>query len=233
VRNRSRVVAYGQAKGLRINPSGAHPGYALGTTEPAIQDLLAEHIKAGSVVWDIGANVGFYTVIASRLVGDGQVVAFDPLPANCDAISHNLQLNGMTNVEIARIALSDEVGTANLNVYRGSTLAELAPRDRVPAGRTPLAQIDVPVSTLDVQLESFPPPALVKMDIEGGEIAALRGATALLTQVRPILVCELHGTNGPVMDILESCGYRAVTVGDPGVSPRDAVWYAHILAMPT
>jgi FkbM family methyltransferase len=186
------------------------------------------------VVWDIGANVGFYTVIASRLVGTGQVIAFEPLPASCAAIEQNLKLNGMTNVEIVGIAVSDEIGAATLNVYGGSTTARLGTRESSKVGRTPLYQIEVPVSTIDAQLEAFPAPALVKMDIEGAEAPALRGATALLTQVKPTLICELHGTNAPVMDVLDSCGYRVTTVGTPEIAPRDANWWgAHILATPT
>lgn len=233
LRNQPRVISRGQAKGLRINPSGAHPGYALGTSEPAIQDLLAAQIEPGSVVWDVGANIGFYTLIASRLVGDaGRVVAFEPLPANCAAIRQNLALNGITNVEIVDIALGDQVGSATLNVYGTSTLAKLDDPEQAAPGRTLRDQIEVPVSTLDAQLRSFPAPALVKMDIEGTEAAALRGAKALLGEVRPTLVCELHGTAEPVMAVLDAYSYRVTTVGAPDVSPRDADWYVHILARP-
>ena len=66
LRRKPRVVPHGQAKGLVINPSGANPGYALGTSEPLVQDAFAEHVPKGGVVWDVGANVGFYTLIASR-----------------------------------------------------------------------------------------------------------------------------------------------------------------------
>ena len=131
-------------------------------------------------------------------------------------------------------AWRDEIGTATLNVYGGSTTARLGTRESSKVGRTPLYQIEVPVSTIDAQLEAFPAPALVKMDIEGAEAPALRGATALLTQVKPTLICELHGTNAPVMDVLDSCGYRVTTVGTPEIAPRDANWWgAHILATPT
>lgn len=236
LRNRPRTISRGPAKGLRINPSGAHPGYALGTSEPTIQELLAGQIEPRSVVWDIGANVGFFTLIASRLVGeDGQVVAFEPLPSNCEAIRENLALNGITNVQVAAVALGDEVGSATLSVYGAPTLAKLeSPGEAEPGpGRRHLRKIEVPVSTIDAQLERFPAPALVKMDIEGGEAAALQGAKRLLTDVRPTLVCELHGTAEPVMDVLDSCGYSAITVEAPDVSPREAEWYVHILARPT
>jgi FkbM family methyltransferase len=232
LRNRPRVVANGQAKGLRINPAGAHPGYALGTTEPEIQELLAAHVHRGAVVWDIGANVGFYTVIASRLVGDGRVVAFEPSPASCAAIEHNLELNGMTNVDIARVAISDNVGTAMLNVFGGSTGSRLAGEE--DSSLAPLDRIEVPVSTLDAQLEVYPAPTLIKMDVEGAEAAALRGAARLLSECKPTLICELHETNVAVIDVLEALGYNARTVERPDVAPRDADWWgAHILATPS
>jgi hypothetical protein len=74
LRHGTRVVGSGRARGLVIDPAGTSPGYALGTNEPMIQDLVATHIQPGSVVWDIGANIGFYTLIAARLVGTGHVV---------------------------------------------------------------------------------------------------------------------------------------------------------------
>src|SRR5580658_10208738 len=99
LRERPRTIARGQGRGLRFNPAGTHPGYALGTSEPEIQELLAANVKPGSVMWDVGANVGFLTLIAARLVGpNGQVVAFEPLPSNCEAIRRNLALNQMGNV---------------------------------------------------------------------------------------------------------------------------------------
>jgi precorrin-6B methylase 2 len=100
---------------MKIDPAGANAGYALGTSEPEIQDVFAEHVRHGGVVWDIGANIGFYSLIASRLVGeDGKVFAFEPLPANLDAIARNIALNGVENIEVVGLALSDRVGTAEL-----------------------------------------------------------------------------------------------------------------------
>jgi FkbM family methyltransferase len=261
LRERPRTIARGQGRGLRFNPAGTHPGYALGTSEPEIQELLAANVKPGSVVWDVGANVGFLTLIAARLVGPhGQVVAFEPLPSNCEAIRRNLGLNQMGNVEVVGVALSDEVGSAKLDVYRARTLAKLAGHDGEGdrahddrgagagadggggadaeqggdpgLGRVLVEQIEVPVSTFDALLVSHPAPALVKMDIEGAEAAALRGASKLLAEVRPILLCELHGTADAVMDVLDEHRYEVTTVGEPGVSPREAQWYVHILATP-
>jgi FkbM family methyltransferase len=230
----ARVVGHGQAAGMRIDPAGAAAGYALGTSEPMIQNVFADHIRSGCVVWDVGANVGFYSLIASRLVGDGEVVAFEPLPANQEAIRCNLALNEIANVRLVELALSDEEGEAELEIHALPTWAKLDTsgdtvfkRDADVSGR-----VRVSVSTLDAQLASLRPPDLVKVDIEGAEVAALRGASKLLGEHRPTLICELHGTNRAVTELLESHGYDVRAVETPEISPQDAEWYVHVLATP-
>lgn len=229
-----RVVGHGQAAGMRIDPSGAAAGYALGTSEPLIQDVFAEHVPSGGVVWDIGANIGFYSLIASRLVGDGTVVAFEPLPDNQEAIRRNLALNEVANVELIGIALSDREGQAELEIHASPTWAKLDTsgdtsfkRDSEVSG-----QVRVDVSTMDAQLEHVAAPDLVKMDIEGAEVAALRGADRLLRERRPTLICELHGTNAAVTELLQAYGYDVRTIESPEVPPQQAEWYVHVIAKP-
>jgi FkbM family methyltransferase len=229
-----RVVARGQAAGLRIDPAGAAAGYALGTSEPLIQDVFAEHVPRGGVVWDIGANIGFYSLIASRLVGDGTVVAFEPLPQNQDAIRRNLALNHVANVELVGIALSDREGEAELEIHASPTWAKLDTsshtsfkRDSELSGR-----VRVEVSTIDAQLARVAPPDLVKMDIEGAEVAALQGAEQLFREHRPTLICELHGTNRAVTELLRSYDYDVRTIEAPDVPPEQAEWYVHVIATP-
>jgi FkbM family methyltransferase len=234
LRSKPRVVASGQAKGLRIDPAGANAGYALGTTEPVIQDALARAVPRGGVVWDIGANIGFYTLIAARLVGEGTVVAFEPLPEAQAAIHRNLALNGFTNVEVSGLALSDHNGTATLQMHASSTWAKLdtSADTGFQQELNATGLLEVPVATIDSQLDSLAPPDLIKMDIEGGEVAALRGASRLLSEHRPTLICEMHGTNEAVTDILESHGYIVTTIETPEVPPREARWDVHVLGVP-
>jgi FkbM family methyltransferase len=138
----------------------------------------------------------------------------------------------MTNVHIVDAAMSDRIGTANLEIHPGNTLPKLdtGADTGFQQGLQPIAQIEVPVSTLDAQLDIWEPPAFVKMDIEGAEAAALRGAEMLMMEIRPVLICEPHGTNEAVMDQLDSYGYVATTVGQPGTAPREADWKAYIVA---
>ncbi|HYM53925.1 MAG TPA: FkbM family methyltransferase, partial [Solirubrobacteraceae bacterium] len=234
LRNRPRVVAHGQAAGMRIDPSGANAGYGLGTTEPLIQDAFAEQVESGGVVWDIGANIGFYSLIASRLVGDGEVIAFEPLPANVEAIRRNLELNGIANVRVLGVALGDSEGTADLQIHSQQTWAKLdTSADTAFQQELEIAgHVSVELSTIDRQLRKLPVPDLVKIDIEGAEVAALRGASELLSTHRPTIICEFHGTNEAVCDLLESHGYSLRTIETPEVPPRAAKWDVHVLATP-
>lgn len=232
--HRARVVGHGQAAGMRIDPAGAAAGYALGTSEPLIQDVFAEQIPSGGVVWDVGANVGFYTLIAARLVGDGKVVAFEPLPANQEAIRRNIALNELANVQLIGVALSDAEGTAELEIHASPTWAKLdtSVDTAFKRGTDIAGRVRVELSTLDAQLAHAAAPDLVKMDIEGAEVAALRGASKLLSEHRPTLICELHGTNRAVTELLESKGYEVRTIETPEVPPQEAEWYVHVLATP-
>lgn len=233
LRNTPRIVGVGQAKGLRIDPAGTNAGYALGTTEPLIQDTFAEYARSGDVVWDIGANIGFYSLIASRLVGDGQVIAFEPLPENVASIHRNLSLNSMSNVRVVETALSDHSGAGELSVSGARTHAKLD-----TSGETDFKEdmgsktIHVELSTVDLQLCQCPAPSLVKIDVEGAEAAVLRGAVRLLHDVRPTIICELHGTNTPAADLLEDAHYAVNVLATPDVPVREASWDAHIIAVP-
>jgi FkbM family methyltransferase len=234
LRNRPRVVAHGQAAGLKIDPSGANAGYALGTTESRVQDVFAANIKPGAVVWDVGANIGFFSLIASRLVGEGEVVAFEPLPVNLKALARNLELNAITNVRVVEVALGERSGTAELQLLDSQTWAKLDTSADTAFQQEAVASahIEVGLSTLDAQLLELSPPDLVKIDIEGAEVAALRGAGTLLSKHRPTILCELHGTNDAVCELLESHSYELQVIETPELAPREAKWDVHILAVP-
>ena len=235
LQRRTNVVSLGQASGLRINPGGGRVAYALGIAEPLVQDALAEHVRAGDVVWDVGANIGFFTLIAARLAGpQGRVVSFEPMPANASALRANLASNQAHNVEVVELAVGDSEGVAELQVYDDPGWAKLdtTADTAYKSGRPVSSLVEVELTTLDRQLDSHPPPALLKMDIEGGEVAALRGAHRLLSEHRPVVLCELHGTNEAISELLEAEGYELSTIEDEETHPRSAFWNAHVLAVP-
>ena len=162
------------------------------------QALLAA-VRSGDHVWDVGANVGFYTRQISRLVGDtGSVSAFEPVPACYDAITG---LN-LPNVHAYNLALGDAEGTLPMTVSSDplSTTNSLAkPREDA------VDQIDVRVTTGNAILNarSSPAPNLVKVDVEGYEEEVLKGMTAVLArqECRAVFV-EVH------FAILDARGHR-------------------------
>jgi FkbM family methyltransferase len=175
---------------MKIRLGFGNPGYAFGTSEPAVQAFLAEWLRPGDVFYDVGANVGFFTLLAARLVEpEGRVYAFEPVPANVSALKENVSLNALSNVQIVEAAVAEETGTALLAV-QGSLTSRLA------SDSEPLAAdaIRVAVVSLDdaVQRRGFRSPRVVKIDAEGSELAVLRGMEWILREHLPAVVCELH-----------------------------------------
>jgi len=230
-RNRNGKISKGVGRGLKFNPGSANAGYRLGTSEPGVQAALTQLVQPRMTVYDIGANVGFFSVIAARLVGpDGQVVAFEPVLKNCDQLTLNAQLNSFTNVTVRCEALGNENGCATFFATHEPTLGRLKKFGAPEPGSD---EITVAVRQLDrLIIESgLPQPDLIKMDVEGAEVDVLLGASEILATARPLLLIELHGTNDPVAILLEQQGYALYVLGNRG-SVREALWNAHLIAVP-
>lgn len=226
------VIQQGIGKGLRFNTGPANAGYLLGTAEPEVQTALATFLHRGMVAYDIGANVGFYTLIAARLVGaEGRVVAFEPLAANLLSLRHNLSLNAMDSVLVREEAVGNEDGTARFVVSGEVTLGHLASLGK--SLETGATVHTVAVRRLDSLLRegSLPAPGFLKIDVEGAEADVLAGGQALLESVRPVLLIELHGTNEPIADALDRLRYHVVALGQ-SEPPRQARWNSHLVAVP-
>lgn len=156
-----------------------------GTYEPWVQAAVARHLPAGAWAWDVGAFIGYHTLLMHRL--GARVVSLEPDPANRQRLERHLELNGASDVLVLPYAAGDRCGTSLLaRVGGGSPLSRLD-----SAG-----QVECEVVTLDSLLGRLGPPRLVKVDIEGGEAAMMRGAARLLHEVRPVWVLEVHGEAG-------------------------------------
>lgn len=93
VRNQDGEIQQGVGRGLRFNTGKSIAGYLLGTAEPDMQAALKNLVRPGMSVYDLGANVGFLSMIAAHLVGpEGRVIVFEPLPANADRLNTMLRL---------------------------------------------------------------------------------------------------------------------------------------------
>jgi FkbM family methyltransferase len=215
----------GLGRGLRFNAFDSLAGYALGSAEPSVQLALERIIRPGMTVFDIGANVGFFTVIAARLVGDGgTVVAFEPLPENVAAIHHNVELNGFgSRVRVEQAAVGDSDGVASFVVR------EMGGWGHVGAG----GSLAVQTVMLDARISAgqVPVPDLIKLDIEGGEVAALAGLRSTLADHRPVILVELHETHDPVRAVLESARYEVEVLIE--AQAESDLGNAHLLAYPS
>jgi FkbM family methyltransferase len=232
LKSQDSVILHGTGRGLQFNTGGSHSGFILGNHEPEVQELLASVLKPGQVYYDVGANVGFFVVIAARIVGSsGHVVCFEPLPANASQIEYNARLNHFSNITVRCEALGGSNRTEVFQTSSEPTWGMLSTVGKAPEQSS--GQIPVQVHTLDSLCKAghLPAPDVIKMDIEGAEAEALEGAMETLTRYRPLLVIELHRTNASVCAILESLGYVSTVLGSP-IAVKDVEWDANILAVP-
>jgi FkbM family methyltransferase len=197
------VVRQGLNQGLRWVVGSSTHGCWLGTYEREKQALLSRLVRPGMVVWDVGANAGFYTLAFSRLVGEtGRVFAFEPLAENANNLLRHLQLNQIRNARVIQAALAGDTGLTGFSIAESNAMGHISPQD---------GSYLVPTFTADDFLARHPEarPDLLKIDIEGAESALLSGASQLLRDVAPELVLALHGETQSHLCVehLRSLGY--------------------------
>jgi FkbM family methyltransferase len=189
-----------------------------GVYDPATLALLYRLLRPGDTFVDIGANEGFFTVVASRIVGaSGRVLAVEPQKRLEAVLSRNLALNGCANVTVVQAAISDHSGTSMLHLTpdMNNAASGLAAPTRYRLATQP-----TPLLTLSELLARAPGTApLVKMDIESFEHEAIHGGESLFRAgaVRA-LILELHYgmllkrglDTEAVPRLLRSCGYEQV-----------------------
>jgi FkbM family methyltransferase len=181
------TMKYGVGAGLQFDATGLAPGFVLGTTDPLEQEALTRYLLPGGVFYDIGANVGFFCVLAARLVGDhGKVYAFEPHPKYAARLRANAAANGFTWVEVVEAAASDADGETTLNL-EGLSCPSIA---FGAAGQG----VRVPTVTVDrlIRERGFRPPRYVVIDAEGAEMRVLSGMLDTLRTHRPVVLTEVH-----------------------------------------
>lgn len=188
------------------------PWMAMGMYEPHVAHLIHDELKPGDVFYDIGANAGYFTLVAAKAVGSqGWVVAFDPVPQNARTIQEQIDLNDLgTCCKVEPLAISDRCGEAGFIVTERNANAHLAQVHPTHFRSRGGQRIEVTSTTLDAYVKHHPHPTLVKMDVEGAEVIALQGACELLHSAKaPRLLVSTHGAEleQQVKDILRSAGY--------------------------
>lgn len=174
----------------------------MGSYEYEKRRLFERTVTEASIVFDIGAHVGFYTLLASVLVGPrGRVFAFEPSPLNLVYLKEHLRLNKIENVTIFEVAVSDRCDIA---------LFDTGP-DRSTGRLSPTGNHKVETVTIDELVEKgkLPLPDYIKMDIEGAEAKALAGMRAVLAQSHATIFLATHGDqiHQECCRLLDSLGY--------------------------
>lgn len=205
---------------------GSSKAFVFGTYEPEVTRALLRTVQTDWLVIDIGAHIGYFALLLSRLVGPlGKVVAFEPLPENFQKLEENVGMNGCSNVITENRAVASISGPVTMksnDTVQSTYTASLVDGQ-------PVAEVEA-ISLDDYTADLHRPVRFVIMDVEGAEGAVLRGMQATLRRDLPTLLIELHGfdragLHHPALQELRSMSYRFRFLGTPGVQ-------AHILAEP-
>jgi FkbM family methyltransferase len=202
----------------------AYPGnetsravFITGNYEPNEFCMLSQVLRPGMVFVDVGANMGLYTIFAARKVGEGTVLAIEPSTRECGRLLKNVEANSLSNVRLLQNAVSDSSRDADLLVAEDewsghNTLGAfaydtpLAAKERVRTVRLDDIVLREGLSRVDI----------IKLDIEGAELLALKGAVGILERFRPLLLLELADgallhqgcSSAQIWDFLRQTGYQ-------------------------
>lgn len=188
-----------------------HRSFLAGTWEPRVVNAIVEIVKPGSHVVDIGAHVGFYTLLLSKLVGsEGVVLAFEPLTWNFSVLIENVKINGCKQVKPINKAVLDRPCKLAANICNDGPLP----------GSISFSALDEPVGSgvEAVSLDEFIQDKrlvvhFLKIDVEGSESLVLKGAARTIEANHPTMVIEIHHFEGspqdsPVLLQLKQWGYN-------------------------
>lgn len=195
---RTLPLRFGGATFLASPEGGLRYWGAIDRADPVLLAAAATLVSEGSVVWDIGANIGLFTFAAAGLAGvGGRIVAVEPDTVCVDLLRRSAALNGarIAPVTVLPAALGEHCGVAMLNIAHRSRSANFLDGYGGPVTGGYRERHATVQLTLDWLLDHFGPPAIVKIDVELAEVAVLRGGAALLGQHRPVLLVEVDGVN--------------------------------------
>lgn len=198
--------------------------YITGEWDPHVGRVLEQRLKPGGVFIDGGANIGYFTLLASQCVGDaGQVLSFEPNPAAYARLQNNIALNAASNITALNVGLGAEAGTAVLDTGSEGNLGSASLRPGASHG-----EASIQIERLDdvVARRGLGRVSLVKLDIEGAEYAALLGMKSLLQRDRPDVVCEVSewslekmgASREKLMSFMRELGYVPTVISKVAVS---------------
>ena len=216
-------VRRGPARGLwlHLNPRTGR-NYFDGGGEVEVQAALQEHLRTGMVFYDIGANIGFFSLLAARLVGvKGRVVAFEADPEVAARLREHVARNQFSWIAMERKAVWSE----SKPVLFARTDPAASPDRGLGHVVSSAVNDAIPVEavSLDDFVKTAPAPDFVKCDVEGAEVEVFHGALQLLKNKRPSILFEMHSNDNRwiLLEELSRLGYACKTCGEN-----------HVLALP-
>lgn len=196
--SRRRFRLTGPLNGYQLQGHGSL-AYAAGAHEPAVCNILVNIVQPGACCVDVGAHLGYFTLLLARLAGEmGHVFAFEAHPDNAVQVRKNIEMNGLNaRVTVEHFAVSDGMQkTLSLFSGRESSDYEWNIIGHSLDGQTSQASLKVSATSLDAY---FPPDRridIIKLDIEGAEALAISGMKRILQNSRPVLMVEFHNDEG-------------------------------------
>ncbi|MGC2064308.1 MAG: FkbM family methyltransferase [Thermodesulfovibrionales bacterium] len=220
---------FGPSNGiLRINAGGQTVNFYVHTQafkeklmsfdgEIQLLNDFMEILKPGDTVWDIGAEIGLYTLFLSQVVGEqGNIIAFEPENSSYAKLMANLRLNNINNVHVLRQALGDCTGESRLFVGRMGAAPGLTALTKENSPYHSMQKVEVIDGDTIREIMSLPIPDAVKIDVEGYEYNVIRGLKKTLGDaICRTVCCEIHPlmlpdgiTDIDVINLLKSCGFN-------------------------
>lgn len=193
--------------------------------EPNETRLIRKVLRPGDTFVDVGANIGYFTLLGSRIVGDtGSVIAIEPTPPTAEKLRSNIALNNLCNVTVHECAAASENGSVRINKHYeiNSGMNSLRHGKLSEFWNVSCRRLDDLLSDRSIQF--------IKMDIEGAELLALLGfknglsrqnSPDMLLEISPDMVAALGGDYHEIFDIMREAGYLALRVNDRKLDPID------------
>ena len=216
-------VQRGPAQGLwlHLNPRTGH-SYFEGEGEVEVQRVMEQYLRPGMIFYDIGANIGFFSLLAARIVGkEGRVIAFEPDPELAARLLVHVRRNDFQVISVEEKAVWCEPGTVSFARADPATSPDRGLGHIVTRGVEDTIQVN------SVSMDNFvlgaPAPDFLKCDVEGAEVEVFRGAGRLLTEKRPAILCEMHSDENcrVLLEDFARLGYTSKLIDEN-----------HVLALP-
>lgn len=203
-------ILQGRLRGKKWIIGSSNIECGLGSYEYEKRVLFERRVRNSSVVYDIGAHVGFYTLLASQLVGpNGKVIAFEPVRRNLDYLKRHLDINHCANVVVIEAAVSDKNGIFPFSEGPDSSMGHLSNESNLTVNTVSIDYL--------VMRREIPAPSYMKIDVEGAELLVLKGAKATLNNHNPEVLLATHSPkiHRDCCDFLKSLDYKVKpVVGD-------------------